>query len=297
MSRSWAGACGTRIDYAAIRHEQAARREPCSPISAFANGSGRCADEFSVSRFPGRPRRLGVPGDDPSDQPGTKDRRPVSVVDVSPQDSRITRFAGRKSGTCCCCCFAVWPLLLFVAAFARPLFERSRSGGAATSGAREVVILVDRSYSMGYGNRWTTALDKAREVVGAIAANDRAPGSSSSRTSRRPPPDDNADRGRLENALKTAKLSSEATRYVAGDQDGGTSLAASNLPRKDIVLISDFQAGGVGQARRADVARPVSFSIPWTCRSGSPERCRRDRPDDRPRTRTPAANASWSRRE
>src|ERR1043165_8223334 len=42
-------------------------------------------------------------------------------------------------------------LALFVAAFARPWFDRSKHAGAASSGAREVVILVDRSYSMGYG--------------------------------------------------------------------------------------------------------------------------------------------------
>src|SRR3954463_5949675 len=46
-------------------------------------------------------------------------------------------------------------LLLFVAAFARPWFERSRHSGAASSSAREVVVLLDRSYSMGYGDRWT----------------------------------------------------------------------------------------------------------------------------------------------
>src|SRR2546421_10742351 len=43
-------------------------------------------------------------------------------------------------------------LLLFVAAFARPWFERSLHMGAASSAAREVVVLIDRSYSMGYGD-------------------------------------------------------------------------------------------------------------------------------------------------
>src|SRR6478752_2991011 len=59
-------------------------------------------------------------------------------------------------------------LALFVAAFARPWFDRSKHAGAGSSGAREVVILIDRSYSMGYGGRWKTALEKAREVVRAI---------------------------------------------------------------------------------------------------------------------------------
>src|SRR5436190_21495030 len=36
-------------------------------------------------------------------------------------------------------------LFLFVAAFARPWFERSLHAGAGSSGAREVVRLIDRS--------------------------------------------------------------------------------------------------------------------------------------------------------
>ena len=44
-------------------------------------------------------------------------------------------------------------LALLVAAFARP-FIRSATLAAVAGGSREVVILLDRSYSMGYGDRW-----------------------------------------------------------------------------------------------------------------------------------------------
>src|SRR5262245_64287592 len=55
-----------------------------------------------------------------------------------------------------------WPLLLLrlaalllvVAAFARPFLRRESLTAAAAGGAREVVFLVDRSYSMAYGDRW-----------------------------------------------------------------------------------------------------------------------------------------------
>src|SRR5919204_4117140 len=54
-----------------------------------------------------------------------------------------------------------WPLLLLrlgaivliVTAFARPFLRRAQSA-AAGRGAREVAILLDRSYSMEYGDRW-----------------------------------------------------------------------------------------------------------------------------------------------
>src|SRR5437763_15963003 len=47
-------------------------------------------------------------------------------------------------------------LLLIVAAFARPFLRRPERTVVST-GAREVVILLDRSYSMAYANRWDQA--------------------------------------------------------------------------------------------------------------------------------------------
>src|SRR5262245_12876928 len=43
-------------------------------------------------------------------------------------------------------------IALIVAAFARPFFPKSASATAVTGGAREVVVLLDNSASMGYGN-------------------------------------------------------------------------------------------------------------------------------------------------
>src|SRR5688572_11422488 len=54
-------------------------------------------------------------------------------------------------------------LALIVAAFARPFVRGSVT--ALSGGAREVVILLDRSYSMGYTGRWERAQAAARQVV------------------------------------------------------------------------------------------------------------------------------------
>src|SRR3954468_8561735 len=48
-------------------------------------------------------------------------------------------------------------LALIVMAFARPFFRRDSLAAAAQNGAREAVILVDSSYSMDYGDRWSKA--------------------------------------------------------------------------------------------------------------------------------------------
>ena len=45
---------------------------------------------------------------------------------------------------------------------------------AALSGAREVVILLDRSASMGYGDHWARAQAEAKKVVATIGGEDKA---------------------------------------------------------------------------------------------------------------------------
>ena len=61
-----------------------------------------------------------------------------------------------------------WPLLLLrclaiallVLAFARPFLARSDGSPVLTGdGDREVVILLDRSFSMGVADRWQRAVD------------------------------------------------------------------------------------------------------------------------------------------
>src|ERR1700748_3432984 len=63
-------------------------------------------------------------------------------------------------------------LALLVAAFARPFFQRKQAA-IGTSGAREVVILLDHSSSMGYANRWQRARDEAKKIVAGLGATDR----------------------------------------------------------------------------------------------------------------------------
>src|SRR5437870_10325019 len=53
-------------------------------------------------------------------------------------------------------------LALIAFAFARPFFRQSAIAAAAAAGSREVVILLDQSASMGYGDHWQRAQDAAR---------------------------------------------------------------------------------------------------------------------------------------
>jgi hypothetical protein len=134
-------------------------------------------------------------------------------------------------------------LALIVFAFARPFFRSADPAVAASGGAREVVILVDRSYSMGYGDRWSRALAAARGAVDGLTPSDRASivffGSGTDVALR-----STSDKGRLQAALAGAQLSAGATHFGPVLKLAGSILSESTLPRREVVLVSDFQRGG-----------------------------------------------------
>ena len=137
-------------------------------------------------------------------------------------------------------------LALLIAAFARPFF-RSAVLVAVTGGSREVVILVDRSYSMGYGNRWERARDAARGVVRDLAPDDQATiiffdsGAQSGARSTR-------DRASLLAAINGAELGAGTTRYGPALQLAQGIFEDSDQPRLEAFLITDFQRIGVDSA-------------------------------------------------
>jgi Aerotolerance regulator N-terminal/von Willebrand factor type A domain len=133
-------------------------------------------------------------------------------------------------------------LALIISAFARP-FLRGSTLAAAASGARDVVILLDRSYSMGHGDQWDRARGAASDAVGKLADGDRGTlvlFSASAEVAVQP----TNDRGRLASEIGAATLSSGATRYGPALKLAGSLLASSTLPRREVILISDFQRSG-----------------------------------------------------
>ena len=134
-------------------------------------------------------------------------------------------------------------LALVVLAFARPFFRGADPAANAAGGAREVVVLIDRSYSMGYGDRWSRALAAARGAVDGLAAGDRASivffGAGTDVALR-----STSDKGRLQAAVGSVQLSSGATHFGPALKLAGSILSESSLPRREVVLVSDFQRGG-----------------------------------------------------
>jgi Aerotolerance regulator N-terminal/von Willebrand factor type A domain len=153
-------------------------------------------------------------------------------------------------------CMRLAALAMIVLAFARPFFRRDALSAAAQNGAREVVLLVDSSYSMGYGDRWAKAQAAARDAVNALNPGDRASlvfFSTGADVAVRAA----GDKGRLSSVIAAAKVGPGATRYAPALKLAGSLIGESPLPRREIILISDFQRRGWEQTPgRDDVKLP-----------------------------------------
>ena len=148
-------------------------------------------------------------------------------------------------------------LALLVAAFARPFFEK-RQNAITTRGAREVVILLDRSSSMGYADRFTKAKDAAKKVVNSLGVGDHATlvlfaNDASVASEPMATPD------RIAAAVNASKLSAEATRYAPALKLASQIIGASTLPRREVVIISDYQK--VGWTNHNEIAFPRGTTI------------------------------------
>jgi Aerotolerance regulator N-terminal/von Willebrand factor type A domain len=130
-----------------------------------------------------------------------------------------------------------------VAAFARPLLDRELDAASPLATARELVILVDRSYSMGYGDRWERALAAANRAIDGVSGEDRATlvlfdaGATAMNQA-------TSDPVRLRAALDGAQPGSGVTRYGPAVKLAQSLLDASDKPRREVVIISDFQRAG-----------------------------------------------------
>ncbi len=133
-------------------------------------------------------------------------------------------------------------LALIVSAFARP-FLRGSDVAAAPGGARDIVVLLDRSYSMGYGDSWARAQRVAAESIASATPADRVSVvlfADSAEVALRSTP----DRSRAVAEINAASPGPGATKYGPALKLASSLLAESLLPRKEVIVVSDFQRAG-----------------------------------------------------
>ena len=134
-------------------------------------------------------------------------------------------------------------LLLLVLAIARPLLTDPNAVGLSGSGGRSLVLLLDDSFSMRFGNRFERARDQARAILAGMAPGDRVQTvvySDSTRLLNRPEANPR-EVGKLIDALEPGFSGTDhgpalrlADQVLAG--------AAEESP--EIHWISDFQESG-----------------------------------------------------
>ncbi|HWI18524.1 MAG TPA: BatA domain-containing protein, partial [Vicinamibacterales bacterium] len=133
-------------------------------------------------------------------------------------------------------------IALIVGAFARP-FLRGSGVVAAQSGARDIVLLLDRSYSMGYGDTWSRAQRLAGEAIADATAADRITlvlFADTAEVAVRSTP----DRSRAVSEINAATPGPGSTKFAPALKLAGSLLAESLLPRKEVFVVSDFQRAG-----------------------------------------------------
>ena len=145
-----------------------------------------------------------------------------------------------------------WPLFLLrslaviltVLAFTRPFFSQTPvQASIANAGARELVVLLDRSASMGHSDHWQRAKDEAKRVIDGMSTGDQATLVLFDRGA-----EENVratgDKTRLRAAVDAAELSAAASRYGPALRIAQSLLSRSTLGRKEAIVVSDMQRTG-----------------------------------------------------
>lgn len=141
-------------------------------------------------------------------------------------------------------------LVLIAVAFSRPLLERDGTQVSSEGGAREVVLLVDRSYSMALAGRWEAARSAALAEIERLGAADRMSiiaFDGAAAVLNQP----TRDAATLRGLVDELRPGWGVTRYDPALRLAGNLLNASNLPRREVVLVSDFQRAGTGDGLEA----------------------------------------------
>ena len=134
-------------------------------------------------------------------------------------------------------------LTLVVLAFSRPFLNTVSIASVLSPASREVVILLDNSHSMSYTGRWETAQQAARGIINDLNPSDRvslATFSDAAQLVVRSTPEPSI----IYRALDVIGPSNRSTRYAPAIGIAQQLLIESDLPAKEIVLITDYQRTG-----------------------------------------------------
>ena len=147
----------------------------------------------------------------------------------------------------------VLAIVLLVAAFSRPYLPLPSGGRGEVGGVREVVLLLDRSYSMGAADRMAEARTAARGIFAELGEGDRLTLVTFDGAARALGPA-TRDVAALSAVLDSVAPGEGGTSYATALRLAESILSASPGPRREVVIVSDFVAGA--PSAEAPVALP-----------------------------------------
>ena len=157
-----------------------------------------------------------------------------------------------------------WPLLLLralavgllVLAFTRPVFSRDVKTEQSKR-VRAMILMLDRSMSMGHKDVWPAALDSARKVIASLGASDRLALVLFDDEAEVAQPF-NADKSAALAALAKAKPADRGTRYPAALRAARQLAAKPGEATPEVVIITDLQRTGVSGVAGLDLPKGLN---------------------------------------
>jgi hypothetical protein len=158
-------------------------------------------------------------------------------------------------------------LAALVIAFARPLLRGDAIAADRGSSGREVVIVLDNSWSMGYEDRFSRAVAAATDRLARLGPSDAATLIVFSDQARIEA-EASSDAERLTSIVEQVSIEPHGTRYTPALKLARKAVLDSRLPNREVVLITDFQR--VGWERGEDLRLPQGTELTWVDLSAGP---------------------------
>jgi hypothetical protein len=151
-------------------------------------------------------------------------------------------------------------LAALVIAFARPLFRGDAIAADRGSTGREVIVLLDNSWSMGFEDRFARAKEAAAQRFASLGPGDSATlivFSDQARVEAQAV----GDSEQLGQIVAETTIDPHGTRFAPALKLARKAVLDSRLPSREVVLISDFQR--IGWERGEDLRLPPGTEITW----------------------------------
>lgn len=143
-------------------------------------------------------------------------------------------------------------LALLVGAFARPYLTQPATPEAAPGQNRGIVLMLDNSYSMTYGNNFDRLKSEAVSRIDAMGAGDRMI-LIAFNASAAPLGQPTSDKNALKAAVDALEPSFAATRYYEAFALADRAFVELGAAQKQLIVVSDFQRNGWNRSSRESV--------------------------------------------